>query len=70
MAMQMSRIIDPFITNFATKEDIGDSWVPYQFENLPYLNNSFQGGIFDEIHHLLMTDTLPLEYKSSLKIFN
>jgi hypothetical protein len=36
--------------------------LPYQFETFNYLNNSFQGGIFDTVQYLLITDFCPFEH--------
>jgi hypothetical protein len=36
--------------------------LPYQFESFFYLNNSFQGGIFDPVRSLLITDLRPFEH--------
>ncbi|CAF1015413.1 unnamed protein product [Rotaria magnacalcarata] len=35
--------------------------LPYQFKNYSYLNNDFQGGIFDNVQYLMMTDFRPFE---------
>ena len=35
--------------------------LPYQFEYLCWLNNSFQGGIFDNVVSLIISDILPFE---------
>jgi hypothetical protein len=36
--------------------------LPYQFNDFIYLNNSFQGGIFDKVRSLTMHDTCPFEH--------
>jgi hypothetical protein len=36
--------------------------LPYQFEYFLHLNNSFQGGMFDKVQYLLMTDGRPFEH--------
>ncbi|CAM4813518.1 unnamed protein product [Rotaria magnacalcarata] len=35
--------------------------LPYQFKNYSYLNNDFQGGVFDNVQYLMMTDFRPFE---------
>ena len=36
--------------------------LPYQFKSFSYLTNSFQGGIFDNVQCLMMTDFQPFEH--------
>ena len=36
--------------------------LPYQFKTLDFLNNSFQGGTFDNVQSLIMTDCCPFEH--------
>jgi len=51
--------------HYRTEDNIGMSHVyslPYQFEYFLHLNNSFQGGMFDKVQYLLMTDGLPFEH--------
>jgi len=36
--------------------------LPYQFKNFCFLNNSFQGGMFDNVQSLIMTDYRPFEH--------
>ena len=35
--------------------------LPYQFQDFPFLTNSFQGGIFENVLSLIMTDCCPFE---------
>ncbi|CAF3609003.1 unnamed protein product [Rotaria sp. Silwood1] len=37
--------------------------LPYQFENFLHLNNSFQGGMFNKVRYLTMTDGRPFEHE-------
>jgi len=37
--------------------------LPYQFKDFLYLNNSFQGGMFDKVQSMAMYDTRPFEHK-------
>jgi hypothetical protein len=37
--------------------------LPYQFNYFLYLNNSFQGGTFDKVVYLVMTDVNPFEHE-------
>jgi hypothetical protein len=37
--------------------------LPYQFNYFLHLNNSFQGGIFDKVVYLVMTDVDPFEHE-------
>jgi hypothetical protein len=37
--------------------------LPYQFEDFLYLDNSFQGGMFDKVRRLIMTDSHPFEHQ-------
>jgi hypothetical protein len=37
--------------------------LPYQFNDLLYMNNSFQGGRFDKVRFILMEDIRPFEHK-------
>ncbi|CAF4096539.1 unnamed protein product [Rotaria sp. Silwood2] len=37
--------------------------LPYQFETFLHLNNSFQGGMFNKVRHVTMTDDRPFEHK-------
>ncbi len=39
------------------------SSLPYQFEDFLFLNNSFQGGMFDKVRYLTMIDSCPFEHK-------
>jgi hypothetical protein len=36
--------------------------LPYHFKSFFYLNNSFQGGMFDNVRYLMMTDFRPFEH--------
>jgi len=36
--------------------------LPYQFKSFYYLSNSFQGGMFDNVQCLMMTDLQPFEH--------
>ena len=36
--------------------------LPYQFEDFLFLNNSFQGGMFDKVRYLTMIDSCPFEH--------
>jgi hypothetical protein len=45
---------------------VGSSHVyslPYQFKSFFRLNNSFQGGMFDKVRYLMMSDTRPFEHQ-------
>jgi hypothetical protein len=35
---------------------------PYQFDTFFYINNTFQGGMFDHVQCILMLDSRPFEY--------
>ena len=38
-------------------------FLPYQFKSFHFLNNSFQGGIFNNVQFLIVTDCCPFEHK-------
>ncbi|CAF2131796.1 unnamed protein product [Rotaria magnacalcarata] len=51
--------------HYRSKDNAGISHIysiPYQFEYFTYLSSSFQGGMFDTVRNLAMSDMHPLEH--------